>query len=292
VDNEGFNNLLARTLRRERVPIIDYFAPQVWLWGRWRAARIARRAAAIIPAFRAEAEIYRAKGATVEWVGHPLLDLVHADPDFQTAFAELGLDPARPLVALMPGSRTHELDQLAAPMFGAACALKQRHSEIQFIVPLAAPHMTPRIEGELERAKLTAHTRVITSHVYTCLARCDLVLVAAGTATLEAALLGVPMIVVYRFAAITQALKRCFVHTRFVAMPNILLEEKIVPELTQRDVNAARLTSEALAILENRPRADAMREQLRRVAPALGSSGAIERAARVVVDLAVLHRNA
>ncbi|MCX7015261.1 MAG: hypothetical protein NTW86_22350 [Candidatus Sumerlaeota bacterium] len=137
IDNEGFNTVFARSLRSEGIPVIFYFAPQVWLWGPWRARGIAKTASLILAVFPDEAEAYERAGARVAWIGHPLLDIVKTTGGGDSAFRRAGLDPSRPTVALMPGSRFHELQRLTPVMAAAARRLKERRPELQFVLPLS-----------------------------------------------------------------------------------------------------------------------------------------------------------
>ncbi|MDB6109605.1 MAG: Lipid-A-disaccharide synthase [Pedosphaera sp.] len=284
VDSEHFNGHVASFLNQQRIPFVYYFPPQVWLWGRWRARAVAKRSRLIIPAFLAEVDIYRSKGGRVQWCGHPLLDLVKPEADHEKIFREFGLDPSLPTMAIMPGSRAQELEELAPSLLAAARQIKQRHPQLQLILPVAAPHLLTRLQQEIAAAQLTADIKIIDQHVYTCLSRCEVVMLSSGTATLEVALLGVPMVVAYRVKPLTYFVARRVVSTRFIAMPNILLDEPIVPELIQKDLTVERLVAETVQILENPERRTWMRKHLRRIPPLLGTQGAISRAASLVLD--------
>ena len=283
VDGEHFNPSLASFLHRERIPFIYYFVPQVWFWGRWRTQGIARRAQLVIPAFEAELEIFRREGARVQWLGHPLLDIVRPDPDPEARLTELGINPKRPMIALLPGSRMQEVENFAPVLLAAARQLRQSRPELQFVLPLAAPHLRTPLEKQVAEAGLNDSVTLIDRHVYTCLSRCQVVLLSSGTATLETALLGVPMVVFYRLKPLTFFIARRMVESRFIAMPNILLKEAIVPELIQHHFTAERLVAEASRILSDAGHASAMRRQLARIPALLGRPGVLERAARTVL---------
>jgi lipid-A-disaccharide synthase len=283
VDNEGFNGLLAKFLYKEGIPFVYYLPPQVWFWGEWRAKAIAERATAIIPAFHAEAEIYRREGGRVEWFGHPLIDVVRPDAKPETVFEELGLDSSRQTIAIMPGSRFQELEQLAGPMLHAARIIKKRHPQLQVVLPLAAPHLFATLKTEIERAGMTKEVTIVEKHVYAVLSRCALLMLASGTATLEGALLGIPMVAAYRVSPISYLIGRQLVKSRYIAMPNILLDERVVPELLQHDVTPDRLAREALMILESQELAQSMRAKLRLIKPMLGAPGVLLRAAHFLL---------
>ena len=279
VDNEGFNGLLAKFLHKEGIPFVYYLPPQVWFWGEWRAKRIAERATAIIPAFQAEAEIYKREGGRVQWFGHPLIDIVRPDAEPESVLTSLRLDPSRQTIAIMPGSRFQELEQLTAAMLNAVRIIKRRHPQLQIVLPLAAPHLLPTLNAEIQRAGMTDEVTIVEKHVYNALSRCSLLILASGTATLEGALLGVPMVAAYRVAPISYLIGRQLVKSRFIAMPNILLDERAVPEIIQHDVTPERLAMEALMILENEDLAEEMRSKLQLIRSMLGIPGVLGRAA-------------
>jgi lipid-A-disaccharide synthase len=283
IDNEGFNSALSHVLANEGIPVVFYFPPPIWFWGEWRASAIAKKAKLIITEFPNEAELYRRYGGQAVWFGHPLLDFVTPESDDREIFYSLGLDPARPAMAVLPGSRFQELERLASPLLGAARLVKKRHPDLQLVIPLAAPHLRPLLDKQIDRAGMTREVTLVTDHVYTCLSRCSVALMSSGTATLEAALLGVPMVVAYRVSALTYCVGRCVVNTRFIARPNILLNDRVVPEFIQGDVTAERLAAEVLGILENRDLAMAMRNRLLTIRPLLGNEGAIDRAASAIL---------
>lgn len=282
VDNEGFNVLLAKFLHREGIPFIYYFPPQVWLWGEWRARAIARKARAIIAAFPEEARIYRRDGGRVAWFGHPLLDIVKPGPDAELAMHAAGLDPSRRTIALMPGSRYQELEALLPPMLGAVRLLNERYRELQVILPAAASHLLPTLKSAL--AKNDAGIRLVTRDIYALLSRCELAILSSGTATLECALLGLPMVVSYKVKPLTYFLGKRLLKARFITMPNILLDRGVVPELLQGNVTADRIFREAVAIMEDPARAAQMRAGLAEVRTVLGGEGTLDRAAAFVLD--------
>lgn len=283
VDGEGFSGPLASHLQARGIPFIYYFAPQVWFWGRWRARSIARKASLIIPAFQAEAEIYSRYGGRVAWLGHPLRELVKPETDTDKALASHGLDGSRRTVALMPGSRLQEIESFAPTLLDAARTLKLRHPDLQFILPLATRHFLPALVQKVDRAGLGQDIKIVDRDIYACLSCCELALLSSGTATLEAALLGIPMVAFYRLKPLTYLLAKQLVSTRFIAIPNILLNAPVVPELVQHDFTTERLVKSAREILEDKHRAQTIREHLACIAPLLGKPGVLSRAAATVL---------
>jgi lipid-A-disaccharide synthase len=283
IDNHGFNLMLARFLKSEKIPVIYYFPPQAWIASSVFAGGVARHAQLIISAFEKEAEIYRRHGGRAVSLGHPLLDIAKPGADPDAVLARLGIDASRPLVALMPGSRGQELERLAAPMFGAATIIQRRIPAVQFLLPVAASHLREPLREIRRRVGFAGEICEVEEDIYSCLSRCDLVVTTTGTSTLEAALLGVPMVATYRVHPFSALLGRMFASTRYVAMPNLLLEEFVVPEILQHDVTAERLAAAALDILENPSRQAAMRARFRELPGILGGEGALGRVAELVL---------
>ncbi len=280
IDNSGFNYALARYLRRLGIPVVYYFPPQAWVASWFFAGAVGRVARLIISAFAGEAEIYRKHGANVVCLGHPLVDVLKpASPP------ACGAGPA-PLVALMPGSRQQEVRMLAGPMLGAARLIRDRYPKAQFILPVAAPHLRPVLEGKLAEAGMKPHVEIVSDDVYDRVSRCAVILTASGTSTLEAALLEVPMVVCYRIDPLSCWLGRMLNSTPYVALPNILLRQLVVPELMQGDATSERMAAAALEILDHTDRAEAMRNRFREIREMLGPDGVIERvASRILTEL-------
>jgi lipid-A-disaccharide synthase len=281
IDNHGFNLAVAKFLKKEKIPVIYYFPPQLWVASSLIAGGVVRNTHLIISAFEREAKIYRRHGGRAVSLGHPSLDLVKPGPDPSSVLRKVGIDESRPVMALLPGSRRQEVERLAGLMFQAAAIIKRRIPEMQFLLPVASHHLKPRLQEICQEVGCSEQIHYVEEGIYSCLSRCAFVLAATGTATLEAALLGVPMVAAYRVDALSYWLARRLAITPFVAMPNILLEDFVVPELFQGDVTAENLANAALGILENPARSESIKERFRRLPEILGGRGAVER----VVDL-------
>ena len=274
IDFPDFHGLLARRLHRAEVPLLYYVSPQVWAWRAGRARSIARLARRIVTLFPFEAEIYRRLGADAVCAGHPLVDDVREALDSDPPVAGSG----RGKLVLLPGSRVAEVRNHWAPMMEAGVALGRRFG--RDVVALRAPGLP----DDLFAAAADRGVAVVASGRHGHLASADLAFVASGTATLEAALCGAPMVVVYRTAAATFAIARALVRLRWISLVNIVAGAEVVPELLQDDVNAARLEREGAALLESPERLARMREALAGVARELGPPGASERAAEAILD--------
>lgn len=274
IDFPDFHGLLAHRLERLKIPLIYYVSPQVWAWRRGRARRIAERAAKIITLFSFEADIYRRLGADAVWAGHPLVDDVRE-----------GLGKPSPLppknsrrLMLLPGSRASEVRRHWEPMAAAGERLGGRLG-LEVVALRASGLGLDLFPGAAERG-----IRIADSGMHPMLASADLVLVASGTATLEAALCGAPMVVVYRTSAVSYALAKILVRIPRICLVNILANAEVVPELLQGEVTADRLESEAESFLESPERLSRMREGLARVSSLLGPPGASARAADAVLE--------
>jgi lipid-A-disaccharide synthase len=285
IDSEFVTTPFAVWLRRRQVPAAFFFPPQVWLWGRWRMPAVRPLARRFISAFAAEAELYRASGADTAYVGHPLRDLVTVAGDGSAELRAAGLDPGRPVVALMPGSRRAEIRSLLPAMLDAARRLQQRDPSLQFALPLA----TEALRDDVQRGVGASGVRdlaVYPHESYAILSRARVVLQCSGTATLEAALLGLPAVIVYRCRPFEYALGRyLLVDAPFLGMVNILLGEGVQPELMQGDVNGARMAEEAWSLLTDETRRRAIQTRLATLPAILGAPGAFARATDALLDL-------
>jgi lipid-A-disaccharide synthase len=281
VDYPDFNLRLARELKRRGVPVVYYVSPQIWAWrgGRIRAIRRCVDHMAVI--FPFEEPLYREAGVPVSFVGHPLVDLVHPAPDRGAFLREIGLDPCRPVIALLPGSRPKEVGHNLPPLSGALRQLHERRPDAQYVLAVA-----PTLDPSLVRERLQGlPVACVVDRTHAVAGAADVALVASGTATVETALLGTPMVVVYRLSPLTYLLGRPFVRVPHYAMVNLIAGRRVVPELIQREFTPARVAEEALALLTDAPRAGRMRQDLAEVRRNLGRPGASSRAAEVVASV-------
>jgi lipid-A-disaccharide synthase len=280
VDYPDFNLRLARELKKRGVPVVYYVSPQLWAWRGGRIRTVRATVARMLVIFPFEEALYRKAGVPVSFVGHPLLDSVHPEPDPRAFLAGLGLDPDRPVVAVLPGSRPQEVLHNLPPLLGGIERIGQARPEVQFVLA-AAPSLPPAIfEGPLRHRSI----RLVRGQTHGVVGASTLALVASGTATVETALLGTPMIVVYRLAPLTYFLGRPFVRVSRFAMVNLIAEEAVVPELIQGDFTPERVAGEALALLDDPARRKRMQDDLAQVRRRLGGPGASVRAAVAVAS--------
>ena len=288
VDFPDFNLRLARRLRRRGVPVLYYVSPQVWAWRRRRVRAIARLVKRMLVLFPFEVDVYRGLELDVEHVGHPLVDEV---PELPSVWEQEADPPARARVALLPGSRNSEVRRILPPMLGAAATLASDKRDARndgsdanaarvrlILAPTVDTSLVDRLvgAGPLARQDL----EVVRSGRFAAVAGSHLALCASGTATLEVGLLGTPMVVVYRVSPLTGFIGRWLVDLPFISLVNLVLGRRVVPELLQGEAGAARMAAAARNLLADRTRIDRMRADLAELRPALGASGASERAAR------------
>jgi lipid-A-disaccharide synthase len=285
IDYPDFNLRLARQLSARGVPVLYYVSPQVWAWRRGRLNAIRETVSRMIVIFPFEEPLYREAGIPVSFVGHPLVDLVQPTMDRDGVLQGLGLDPARPLVALLPGSRAQELAHHVPRMAAAVRLLRERRGDLQFALALAPSMDAARVTGALEGLAV----RVVSGRTHDVLSACAAAVVASGTATVEAALLGAPMVVVYHLSPVTYALGRRFVRVPHYAMVNLIAGRPVATELIQRDFTAERTAAEVLSLLEDPARRERMEADLDDVRTRLGAPGASSRAAGIVLEALALH---
>lgn len=280
-DFPGFHLRLARALKREGVQNIYFVCPQFWAWRPWRANLVRQRFARGLCIFPFEQEWYRARGVSADFIGHPLVGQVTAKRS-RAEFAEFwGLDAATPIVALLPGSRTGEIAH-HMPLLMEACHQIKKSRTVQFVVALA-PGMDESAMAGYLRPDLPV--TVVADETYDVLGAADLAIVSSGTATIEATLMDVPMIVIYRLAPITAAIARRLIRTPMFSMVNLIAGKYAVPELIQKDFTPERVASEALRLLDSPEARAGIRRGLAEVREKLGPPGAIERAADIIAGM-------
>jgi lipid-A-disaccharide synthase len=280
-DFPGFHLRLARALKRQHVPSVYFVCPQFWAWRPWRANLVRRRFVHGLCIFPFEQEWYRSRGVAADFIGHPLVDNVSAGRS-RAEFAEyFGLTAAKPIVTLLPGSRAGEIAH-HMPRLMQACHLIHQVREVQFVLALAPGMRRSQIAGYLTP---DVPMTVVEDATYDALGAADLTIVSSGTATVEAALMNVPMIVVYRLAPLTAAIARWLVRTPMFAMVNLIAGKKVVPELVQKDFTPERVAREAARLLDSPEACEEMRQGLAEVRTKLGPPGAIDRAADIIAAM-------
>ncbi len=285
IDFPDFNFRLARALKRRGIPVVYYISPQLWAWRRGRMKTMRALADRVLVIFPFEESIYREAGVPVQWVGHPLFDVMRAPRPRESFLAAHGLEAGRPVVALLPGSRGNELRAILPGLVRSAALLRERIPAAQFVVA-RAPHLADDLF--LPLAPLLAGGGVAVGEDLTddALASADAAIVASGTVTVQAALHRCPMVVVYRLSPLTYALGKPFVRVDTYAMANLVAGRKVVPELIQGDFTPEAVAAEAFRLLTDPAHAARVRSDLNEVRAKLGEPGASRRAAEAVVAVA------
>jgi len=283
IDYPGFNLPLARFAHENRVTVFYYVSPKVWAWKRKRIYALEQyvdRMALILPF---EEKIYRGLDLDARFVGNPLLDTVKRTYARDETVKRFGLRDGQTTVALLPGSRKGEVTRLLPAMMKMAEILAEKLPGVQFVLPRAST-VSPDVLHGLVSGR-SVDIRITEEDVYDVVGLADCAVVASGTATLETALLGVPMVIVYRMSPLSYLIGRMVVHVDYIGLVNLIAGREVVPELIQGDATPERMAEEAYAILTDPTRMDGMKKGLREVRERLGGEGASLRTARLAYEL-------
>jgi lipid-A-disaccharide synthase len=283
VDYKEFNYQLAKFAKKHGIQVLFYVSPQVWAWRRDRVKKYGAVIDMMAVIFPFESAYYEAENVPVRYVGHPSIDKVIPKLSKQDALATFNLNSDVPVVGLVAGSRVNEIKRLLPIMLSAAQQLKMRFPTCQFILPQADSISDELIGFYLNMADIDV--RVIQHQQYDVMQCCDVIMTCSGTATLEIALMNVPMVICYKLNALTYWLGRYLVKTRFIGLPNIIFGEGIVRELIQHDATPENLVNEVSHLLSNPKSAQIQRENLNIVREKLGQGGGIQTMAKLVLEM-------
>lgn len=284
IDYPDFNMRLAKIAKEKGIPVISYISPSVWAWRKGRAKEVANIVAKVAAIFPFEADVYREAGANVTFVGHPLLDIVKATMSKTEAYKYFIADAGKPVVLLLPGSRQQEIMSLLPVMLAAAEKIVAKVPECQFFLPVASTISREMLQSIIDQYKITV---VLTDkHTYDLMNIANVAIAASGTVTLEAALLGLPTVIIYKMAALTYLLGKLLVKIPYISLPNIIAGRKVVPELLQYAVTADNIANEIIPILLDAHLHQVMVQDLEEVQQKLGAAGAVERVAKEILTIA------
>ena len=285
IDFPEFNMRLMRQAVKHNIPRIYLFPPTAWAWRRGRAETLANSGAIIASVFPLEADTYLRAGADVRFVGHPLLDLVDpSNPEIKESLRkDMGLD-FKEVIGILPGSRDQEVRRILPTMLKAAALIKEKRPGVGFVLPLSHTVSWGTVEENIIKSGLPV--RIVSGDSHLCMAVSDVLTVASGTATMEATIVGTPMVVVYKTSRLTYLLARSFINIPFVSWPNNLAERRIVPELLQRKAKPRAIAGEVFTMLNNPALLLKIQNDLAEARNKLGSPGAIMKIAKLILEVA------
>ncbi len=287
IDFGAFNVRLAQIAQKSGIPVVYYYPPSSWRRRPRNGSKLLACGGKVITPFSWSAEMLTATGVDARFVGHPLLDIVKPSCSREDFLIDMGLDPTVTTIGLLPGSRAHEIREHLPVLAACTRVLHGGLGSAQFIVGAAwgTRGMIDRIVHADESS--IPPIRVVEGRTYDCMAASDLLITASGTATLEAAILGVPMVIIYRGTPVMRLeyhLRKSILED-FIGMPNIVADRGVCPELINEDVTPEKVAEIAMSILTDEDRLNRMKTELHEVALRLGERGAVDRAARLVLEM-------
>ena len=289
VDFAEFNMPLAKFARSQSVSVVYYIPPKAWAWRASRARKLAKWADVVAAIFPFEAEFYRNAGANAEFVGHPLVDFAQTPLTMREARGQFGLaEEDTPVIGLMPGSRRSEIRHILPVMLQAAANIAKVYPNAAWILPLApgiSHHLIRKCQQELVNTDVPP-IQIVAHKTYPAMRASTLLLVTAGTATLEAACIGTPMIILFRTSTFNWHVIRSLSPLNRSGLPNLIAGHDIVPELLQRELTPTALTEQVLEFLGNPEKRKTQQKALQAVYTQLGTAGAAERTAELVLAAA------
>ena len=281
VDYPGFNLRLAKELSKRGIPVIYYISPQVWAWGEDRIEIIKKCVKKIVVFFKFEEELYKKHDIDVQFVGHPLIETVKPSIRKDDVLKKYSLSASKPVIALLPGSRTMEVKTLLKIMIGAAGLIEKELPGAQVLIAKYRNLPLELYESAVKDSKV--NVRICDSDAYNILSAADFAIVASGTATLETAIIGTPFILTYRTNIINYIAYKIVAKSKVLGLVNWIAGKVIVPELLQYDATPEKLAKAALEILRDESKKSAMIAELKKVRDSLGSLGASSRAAQAIL---------
>lgn len=283
VDYPGFNMRIAAIAHEMGIPVVSYIAPSAWAWNRGRAKKVAKIVDKVACIFPFEYDCYEEAGAPVEFVGHPLLDIVHPSMTRAEAEAWAGRQSGKQLVLIVPGSRFMEIEKMLPNLLAGAKLMQQKRDDLQFAMPRANTIPMSLLEPQIKASGLDI--KVTEDHNYDLFSVADLALATSGTVTLEAALCGLGSVIVYRTSALNAFIVRRVINIPHIGLPNIIAGREIMPELLQENFTPEILADTALKLLEP-ARRQQMAQDLAYMRQRLGEPGAVGRVAALVMRIA------
>jgi len=284
IDSPDFTLAIERRCREAGIPSVHYVSPSVWAWRQKRIFKIAKSVDLMLTLFPFEARFYEEHQVPVAFVGHPLADRIPMDPDTRAARESLGLELDKPVLAVLPGSRGGEVERLGTLFLEASRWLQARRPDIQLVIPCVNRDRERQVQGLVESLEVKLPVTLVRGRSREVMAASDVVLLASGTATLEAMLLKKPMVVGYRLSNFSYKLLSRLVKVPWVALPNLLAQKSLVPELLQDDATPESLGAAVLERLENEQERADLKQAFSELHQSL-KQNADERAAMAISEL-------
>ncbi|MFH0731758.1 MAG: lipid-A-disaccharide synthase [Candidatus Omnitrophota bacterium] len=283
IDCPGFNLKIAKVLKSLSIPIIYYISPQIWAWGPGRIKKIRRLINKMVVFFDFEESLYRKEGVDVSFVGHPLLDDAKPTQEKYSLFVKYGLSPEKITIGILPGSRNYEAVRILPIMVKSAKLIQKKlgDNNVQFLLPLAKTLKPNLIDDILKNLNFKAH--IIRGDTYNVISMCKAAMVASGTATLETALLGVPMAIVYKVGLLTYCITRSIIKIPYIGLVNVVANKMIVPEFLQYKATPGAIADRIVKLVQDESLWQEQKRELLELKNRLGSPGASARAAKEVV---------
>lgn len=284
IDYPDFNWRLASEAKKLNIPVFSYIPPSAWAWRKGRAKKVAKIANKIVAIFPFEIDVYKQAGADISFVGNPLLDNVHASMSKDEAYKFFGINENDDNILLLPGSRKQEIANLLDPMLEAAKIISQERLNAKFFLPVAPGIDEQYLNNKIIEYKL--NVKLCFEKTYDLMNCCDFAIATSGTVTLEAALMNLPSIVLYKMSTITYRIAKIFVDVKYFSLPNILVNKNVLPELLQDEVNGQNIAKYARTLYKGTNSANDLKQELKKVKEKLGLPGVADKTAKLILQTA------
>lgn len=288
VDYPDFNLRIARIAKQLGITVFYYISPTVWAWRRGRIKIIAKYVDKIMVILPFEEALYKAAGVDVSYVGHPLLDVMNLTMSKEEVFRHFNLDPNKKLIGLLPGSRKAEIERHLPVMLGGAELIKQKMPDVQFVIPRASTIKRELIDFYLSSSPLKV--TVVDQYRYNVRSAMDFSIVASGTATLETAFLGCPMLIIYKTSFINYLIAKSFINFPYIGLVNIVAGNMLVPELIQYEATPHNIAEKTIQLLNDPETLAIIRYEMRKIKEKMGGPGASRRTANIILDYLQSHK--
>lgn len=285
IDYPDFNLRLAKVAKKHGIPIVYYISPQVWAWRSGRIKTIAKLVNKMLVIFPFEVPLYEEAEVDVEFVGHPLIDIVKPELTKSESCQQFKIDAKKPIIGLLPGSRKNEIDSLLPNILDSAELLSKEIPDVQFLIPVSKTVDLDEIKNKVDARKI--NIRLISEKAYEIMNISDILIAASGTATLEAAIIGTPMVVIYKVSLISYLLGRLLIDVPYISLANLVAGKEVVPELIQFAVKPKNIKEEVMKIIKDDNLRKKIKEELGNVKAKLGLSGASQRVAEIVSKILI-----